>query len=157
MNTVEQEAGQLALGLRRRDLTLIDYLIQQYHYRLFRYLLMVTGSREEAEDLFQETWIRVLEKGHQYKQRWKFETWLFTIARHLAIDFLRRQQPQRHDALLQPMRTSRPLESVEARRTPGSTSARSSNSTCILRVHNATTPCGWGIFTALTVRGNWLA
>jgi RNA polymerase sigma-70 factor (ECF subfamily) len=110
MNTVEQEAGEVARGLRRRDPSLIDYLIQQYQYRLFRYLLMLTGSREQAEDLFQETWIRVLEKGHQYQQRWRFETWLFTIARHLAIDFMRRRQPQSLDALLQPAGADRPLE-----------------------------------------------
>jgi len=110
MNSVEQEAGEVARGLRRRDPAVIDYLIQQYHYRLFRYLLMLTGSREEAEDLFQETWIRVLEKGHQYKRRWKFETWLFSIARHLAIDFRRRRQPQSLDVLLQPNGTSQPLE-----------------------------------------------
>ena len=71
---------------------------------------MLTGGRQEAEDLFQETWIRVLEKGHQYKQRWKFETWLFTIARHLAIDFLRRRQPQSLDSLLQPGGPNQPLE-----------------------------------------------
>ena len=110
MNSVEQEAGEVARGLRRRDPTLIDYLIQQYHYRLFRYLLMLTGNREAAEDLFQETWIRVLEKGHQYKRRWKFETWLFSIARHLAIDFRRRRQPQSLNGLLQPNGTSQPLE-----------------------------------------------
>jgi RNA polymerase sigma-70 factor (ECF subfamily) len=110
MNAVEHEAGEVARGLRRRDPTLLDHLIQQYHYRLFRYLLMLTGSRQEAEDLFQETWMRVLEKGHQYNQRWKFEAWLFTIARHLAIDFLRRRQPQSLDALLQPIGTDRPLE-----------------------------------------------
>jgi RNA polymerase sigma-70 factor (ECF subfamily) len=116
MSTAEQVSGELARGLRRRDPALIENLIQQYHYRLFRYLLMLTGSRAEAEDLFQETWIRVLEKGHQYKPRWKFETWLFTIARHLAIDFLRRRQPQSLDALLQPMGTSRPpeLEDIES-------------------------------------------
>ena len=48
MNTVEQDAGEVARGLRRRDPSLIDYLIQQYQYRLFRYLLMLTGSREQA-------------------------------------------------------------------------------------------------------------
>ena len=110
MNTVEHEAGEVARGLRRRDPTLIDYLIQQYHYRLFRYLLILTGNCQEAEDLFQETWIRVLEKGHQYKRRWKFETWLFSIARHLAIDFRRRRQPQSLDVLLQLNGTSQPLE-----------------------------------------------
>jgi RNA polymerase sigma-70 factor (ECF subfamily) len=110
MRTIEQEAEEVARGLRHRDPSLIDYLIQQYHYRLLRYLLMLTGSREEAEDLFQETWIRVLEKGHQYKHRWKFETWLFTIARHLAIDFLRRRQPQSLDALREPTGTKQRLE-----------------------------------------------
>ena len=110
MNTVGHDAGELVRGLRRRDPALIEKLIQQYHYRLLRYLLMLTGSREEAQDLFQETWIRVLEKGHQYKPRWKFETWLFTIGRHLAIDFLRRRQPQSLDALLQPNGADRPLE-----------------------------------------------
>jgi RNA polymerase sigma-70 factor (ECF subfamily) len=110
MRPIEQEAEAVARGLRHRDPSLIDYLIQQYQYRLFRYLLMLTGSRAEAEDLFQETWIRVLEKGHQYKQRWKFETWLFTIARHLAIDFRRRRQPQSLDALLEPIGTNQRLE-----------------------------------------------
>ncbi len=110
MRTIEQEAEEVAGGLRRRDPALLDYLIQQHQYRLFRYLLMLTGSREEAEDLFQETWIRVLEKGHQYKKRWKFETWLFTIARHLAIDFLRRRRPQSLDALREPTGTARPFE-----------------------------------------------
>ncbi len=110
MKTVEREAGAVARGLRQRDPALLDYLIQQYQYRLFRYLLMLTGNRQEAEDLFQETWMRVLEKGHQYKPRWKLETWLFTIARHLAIDFLRRRQPQSLDALLQPLGTNHILE-----------------------------------------------
>ena len=110
MRTGGDEAGEVARGLRRRDPLLMDYLIQNYQYRLFRYLLMLTGSREEAQDLFQETWMRVLEKGHQYQPRWKFETWLFTIARHLAIDFLRRRQPQSLDALLQPNGADRPLE-----------------------------------------------
>jgi RNA polymerase sigma-70 factor (ECF subfamily) len=114
MNTVEREAGEVARGLRQRDPSLIDHLIRQYQYRLFRYLLMLTGSREQAEDLFQETWVRVLEKGHQYKKRWKFETWLFTIARHLAIDFLRRRQPQSLDALLQPIGTTRSLELADS-------------------------------------------
>jgi len=110
MKTVDQDAGAVARGLRQRDPALLDYLIQQFHYRLFRYLLMLTGNRQEAEDLFQETWMRVLEKGHQYKPRWKFEVWLFTIARHLAIDFQRRRQPQSIDALLQPLGTSQTLE-----------------------------------------------
>src|SRR6202035_2911778 len=69
----------LALGLKRRDPELLDRLIEQYQYRLFRYLLYLTGHRERAEDFFQETWIRVLERGHQYDGKSKFEAWLFSI------------------------------------------------------------------------------
>ncbi len=91
--TMPSEAQELTRGLRRRDPDLLDRLIEQYHYRLFRYLLSLTGNREAAEDLFQETWIRVLERGHQYNSKWKFGTWLFTIARNLFVDSLRRKNP----------------------------------------------------------------
>ena len=91
-NSMELETQSLARGLRRRDPDLLDYLIGQYQFRLFRYLLYLTGRREVAEELFQETWIRVLERGYQYNGKAKFETWLFAIARHLAIDLLRRRK-----------------------------------------------------------------
>jgi RNA polymerase sigma-70 factor (ECF subfamily) len=102
VNAMEQESRELVRGLRRRDPDLLDELIARYHYRLLRYLWALTGNREAAEDLFQETWMRVLERGHQYSPRWKFETWLFAIARNLAIDALRRRQPESLDALLCP-------------------------------------------------------
>jgi RNA polymerase sigma-70 factor (ECF subfamily) len=88
-------------------------LIEQYQYRLFRYLVYLTGSRETAEDLFQETWVRVLERGHQYDGKSKFELWLFAIARHLVIDWQRQKKPQSLDALLDPEGAQKPLE-IEA-------------------------------------------
>jgi len=107
---MEPEDQELERGLHRRDPSLLDWLIDQYHYRLLRYLLMLTGSQPTAEDLFQETWIRVLEKGHQYNGKWKFETWLFTIARNLTIDLLRRRQPQSLDALLETGEGREPMQ-----------------------------------------------
>lgn len=95
-----QESTEIARGLRRRDPDLLDRLIEQYQHRLLRYLLYLTGHRELAEDLFQETWIRVLERGHQFKERYGFSTWLFVIARNLAIDHMRRKQPASLDGLL---------------------------------------------------------
>lgn len=92
----------LAFGLRRRDPELLDRLIEQYQYRLFRYLLYLTGHRERAEDFFQETWIRVLERGHQYDGKSKFEAWLFSIARHLVIDWQRQKKAQSLEALTNP-------------------------------------------------------
>jgi RNA polymerase sigma-70 factor (ECF subfamily) len=102
VNSMDEETREIARGLRRRDPDLLDELIGRYQYRLPRYLWTLTGNREAAEDLFQETWIRVLEKSHQYNPSWRFEAWLFSIARNLAIDHLRRRQPESLEALLHP-------------------------------------------------------
>jgi RNA polymerase sigma-70 factor (ECF subfamily) len=53
------------------------------------------GAREEAsaEDLFQQTWLRVIENIGRYDPRRNFEAWLFTVARNVAIDHLRRRRP----------------------------------------------------------------
>jgi RNA polymerase sigma-70 factor, ECF subfamily len=89
----------LAEGLKRRDPAVLDQLIELYQFRLFRYLLHLTSHRERAEDFFQETWIRVLERGHQYDGKSKFESWLFTIARNLVIDWQRQKKMQSLDTL----------------------------------------------------------
>ena len=94
------ENTEIAIGLRRRDPAVLDHLIEKYQHRLLRYLVYLTGQRELAEDLFQETWIRVLERGRQYDARHEFSTWLFTIARNLAIDHLRRKRPVSLDSLV---------------------------------------------------------
>lgn len=95
----EDDRKALARGLRRRDPELLDELIARYQHRLFRYLVYISGDRETAQDLFQETWVRVLDRGHQYDGKSKFETWLFSIARHLLIDLHRRKRPQSLEAL----------------------------------------------------------
>jgi RNA polymerase sigma-70 factor (ECF subfamily) len=93
MGLLGGEGEALVQTLRDRDPEAFDRLIEFYHYRLFRYLLYLSRNRETAEDIFQETWIRVLERGHQYNGKTKFETWLFTVARNLLIDRLRRERP----------------------------------------------------------------
>jgi RNA polymerase sigma-70 factor (ECF subfamily) len=99
-NAMETEATIIVRGLRRRDPELLEQLIEQYQHRLFRYLLHLAGKREVAEDLFQETWIRVLERGHQYDARHEFSTWLYAVARNLTIDYLRKKNPVSLDGLM---------------------------------------------------------
>ncbi len=93
ISVMKQENAEIVQGLRRRNPDLLDQLIERYHYRLMRYLLHLTGNRETAEDVFQETWVRVLERGHQYNGKTKIETWLFSVARHLVIDLFRKKKP----------------------------------------------------------------
>ena len=98
---MESEASAIARGLRRRDPDLLNRLIEQYQHRLLRYLIYLTRNRELAEDLFQETWIRVLERGHQYDGKHEFSTWLYVVARNLAIDYLRKKNPVSLDGLME--------------------------------------------------------
>ncbi|HTS58229.1 MAG TPA: sigma-70 family RNA polymerase sigma factor [Terriglobales bacterium] len=112
VNGMESEASAIARGLRRHDPDLLDCLIEQYQHRLLRYLVYLAGNRELAEDLFQETWIRVLERGHQYDGKHEFSTWLYAVARNLTIDYLRRKRPVSLDGLME-HEDRAPLEPID--------------------------------------------
>jgi len=98
---VRQENLAVAEGLKRRDAALLDELIVRFQHRLLRYLLFLTGNREQAEDLFQEVWMRVLTRGSQFNGKSRFETWLFTIARNLVIDQRRKRTMSSLDELFE--------------------------------------------------------
>jgi RNA polymerase sigma-70 factor, ECF subfamily len=108
VHAMAEENSEIARGLRRRDPDLLDRLIEQYQHRLLRYLLHLTGNPALAEDLFQETWIRVLERGRQYDGRHEFCTWLFAVARNLFIDSTRRKHHASLDGMLD--HDNRPIE-----------------------------------------------
>jgi RNA polymerase sigma-70 factor (ECF subfamily) len=114
VNAMESEPSAIARGLRRRDPDLLDHLIEQYQHRLLRYLVYLSGNRELAEDLFQETWIRVLERGHQYDGKHEFSTWLYAVARNLTIDYLRKKSPVSLDGLMEDEQHA-PLEPADTR------------------------------------------
>lgn len=101
--------AEIVAGLRRQDPDLIEQLIALYQHRLFRYLLFLTGNRDHSQDLFQETWLRVLERGSQYNGQARFDTWLFAIARHLMVDHTRKRVMLSLDEATSPEK-ERPLE-----------------------------------------------
>lgn len=105
-----RENAAIAQGLKRQDTDLLDRLIDTYQHRLMRYLTFLTGRRETAEDLFQETWIRVLLRGAQYNGKARFDTWLFTIARNLVIDLSRKKTMASLDEMQDPGEDERPFE-----------------------------------------------
>jgi RNA polymerase sigma-70 factor (ECF subfamily) len=106
----QRETLAIARGLKRNDPELLDRLIETYQHRLLRYLLFLTGKREVAEDLFQETWMRVLLRGAQYNGKARFDTWLFTIARNLVIDLSRKRQMASLDEMSEAGEDERPFE-----------------------------------------------
>jgi RNA polymerase sigma-70 factor, ECF subfamily len=106
----QSENLAIAHGLKRQDPELLDELIELYQHRLLRYLLFLTGKREVAEDLFQETWMRVLLRGGQYNGKARFDTWLFTIARNLVIDLSRKRTMASLDEMSEGGEDDRPFE-----------------------------------------------
>jgi len=64
-------------------------LANRYHVRLLNFIYRTIGDRDRAEDLVQETFIRVYRHLHRFDQTKKFSTWVYTIAGNLAKNELR--------------------------------------------------------------------
>ncbi len=75
----------------RGDPAAFRELVRRYGDGVLGYLFRMTGNRDQAEDLFQETFQRVHEKAHTYRGG-SFKSWLFTIATRAAIDTARRRK-----------------------------------------------------------------
>jgi RNA polymerase sigma-70 factor, ECF subfamily len=91
--SVENELTRLRDG----DVQAVVPLMERYQHRLYRYLLRLVWQEATAEDLFQQTWIKVMERIGSYDPNRSFESWLFTVARNLALDHLRRYEPESLD------------------------------------------------------------
>ena len=76
---------------RSGDRAALGSILPVYQFRLYRFLLRMVRDPATAEDLFQQTWVRVMEKISSYDTRHRFDAWLFSVARNLAIDHLRRK------------------------------------------------------------------
>jgi RNA polymerase sigma-70 factor (ECF subfamily) len=87
---------------------LADDLFERHHLDVYRYLLRMTGSREEAEDLTQEVFLRVVRFSHEYEERSRERAWLFRIARNLRSDRSRHKQRVPVTASLEGVEVSEP-------------------------------------------------
>lgn len=90
---MESDTQRIALGLRHGDVVVLEALVERYQYRLVRYLIYLLGRREGVDDLVQETWLRVIERGSSYDGHSRFEPWLFRVARNIAVDAMRKHAP----------------------------------------------------------------
>jgi len=75
----------------RGDPAAFRELVRRYGDGVLGYLFRMTGNRDQAEDLFQETFQRVHEKARTYRGG-SFKSWLFTIATRVTIDTARRRK-----------------------------------------------------------------
>ena len=74
------------------DLSAFAELVTRHEGPLWRFLRRLVRDESTAEDLLQETFLRVVHNGQSWQPSAKFSTWLYTIARNLCIDHARKQQ-----------------------------------------------------------------
>jgi len=71
-----------------------EALVRRHQRPLVNHLYRITGQREEAFDLAQETFIKVYQSLDAFDSRFRFTTWLYRIAFNCAVDHLRKKQPR---------------------------------------------------------------
>ncbi|NRD74855.1 sigma-70 family RNA polymerase sigma factor [Shewanella sp. VB17] len=75
------------------DVSAFESLYQKYKGGLYRYFVRQIGDLQLAEDLYQETWSRVIKAAVRYESSAKFTTWLYRIAHNLLVDHIRAVKP----------------------------------------------------------------
>ncbi len=79
-------------GAQDGDPASYERIVARYGGRVFGFLLRMTGSRHDAEDLLQEVFVRLVRTLGAYQHEDRFEAWLFRIAANLARDRARREK-----------------------------------------------------------------
>lgn len=74
------------------DLAAATALVHRLSPQLHRFFLVQSTSRREADDLLQETWLRVHKVRHTYRAGEPLLPWLYAIARHIRVDHYRKTQ-----------------------------------------------------------------
>ncbi|MCH8146783.1 MAG: sigma-70 family RNA polymerase sigma factor [Planctomycetes bacterium] len=90
--TDSQELGSIVGRARNRDIDALEILVDRYSARLYGFLFRMTGQPEDAEDLVQEVFVRMVKSIAVYEEDGRFEAWLFRIAANLGRDRGRRQK-----------------------------------------------------------------
>ncbi|CDQ39772.1 MULTISPECIES: RNA polymerase sigma factor SigX [Virgibacillus] len=68
-----------------------DQLYDNYHHDLYQFIFYMVKDKSTTEDLVQEVYIKVLKSHKSFKGESSIKTWLFSIARHVTIDYFRKQ------------------------------------------------------------------
>lgn len=84
---------------RKKNADAFDVLILRHRRQVYNFIYKMVGKPEPADDLFQETFLRVLRNAHTYRPRAKFTTWCLQIARNVTLDHFKRENLRQHVSL----------------------------------------------------------
>ena len=97
---MRDEANEtLMVRFRGGDPRAFELLLERHQKPIFQFVFRSVGVKAVAEELTQETFLRVIKQKSVYEQRARFTTWLYTLARNLCIDHSRRMQHRRAKSL----------------------------------------------------------
>jgi RNA polymerase sigma-70 factor (ECF subfamily) len=88
---------------RTGEVRAFEILLTRHRRPIYNFILRSVGDAAQAEDLLQETFLRVIKGSEDYERQAKFKTWLYTIARNLCIDASRRGKHRRAQSLDAPL------------------------------------------------------
>lgn len=91
---------QLYARYRSGDRAAFEVLLRRHRAPLFSFVIRFLGTTDHAgaEDIVQDAFLRIV-RGGDWEGRSRFSTWLYTIARNLCVDGMRRQRHRRADSL----------------------------------------------------------
>jgi RNA polymerase sigma-70 factor, ECF subfamily len=101
MAAVQGDATDEMLMVRyqRGDRQAFAELVRRHHRPMYNFVLRQLREVSVAEELTQEVFLRVVQNAGEFKHEARFSTWLYTIARNLCIDQVRRRSHRRHASL----------------------------------------------------------
>ncbi|MFC1586727.1 RNA polymerase sigma factor [Planctomycetota bacterium] len=82
-------------ALRENGCLIMNHIAQEYQRQLTCYIVSIVRDRHLAEDLCQETFLKVYRNRFHFEKGGNFQNWLYTIARNIALDFLRSRRRER--------------------------------------------------------------
>ncbi|MEL6347820.1 MAG: RNA polymerase sigma factor [Myxococcota bacterium] len=88
---------QLIKAAANGDKDARDWLIERYEPTVQRFTRHMMGNHQDAHDVAQDTMIKALKNLHRYDDRWRFSTWLISIARNTCIDEFRRRKRRSYE------------------------------------------------------------
>lgn len=89
---MDEEDATLLAAYRAGDYEALGRLVEKYKRPLFGFIIKFSDGREDADEVFQEVWVRAIKNMNRYRQK-NLLSWLFRIAHNLMIDRIRRRKP----------------------------------------------------------------
>ena len=97
---MERAEVLLIEDLREGDMTALAILVEKHKRLVYRLAFQITKNHEDADDVMQDTFLKVYESIHSFRQESAFETWLYRIVVNQAMNLVKRRERRRESPLL---------------------------------------------------------